>query len=56
MKTIAKAVLGGLISLGGALGTAAADGHISLSEGIIAATAGLVAFGAVYGVTNKPAA
>lgn len=43
---VLKSVLAALIALGGSLGTAATDGKITLAEGIIAATAALVALAA----------
>jgi hypothetical protein len=49
----AKAAVAGGVALCGALGTALADGHVTLVEGcgIVAAT--LVAVGAVWRVPNK---
>ena len=48
----AKAIVGALVAALGALTAGLADGTLSLVEGLTA-TAGLAAFGAVYGVRNS---
>lgn len=54
MKTYAKAITGGVITLLGSLAVAAVDNAISLGEGMAALAAGAAAFGAVYGIRNTP--
>lgn len=52
MPANAKAITGAVISLLGSLAVAATDNAITLGEGIAAAFAAAVAFGAVYGIRN----
>ena len=56
MNNILKAIYGGVAAGLGALGTALIDGHVTSLEGVSIASAVLLAFGAVYGVTNIPKA
>lgn len=53
--TAAKAFLASLIAGVGVVSAGMTDGHLTAAEGVAAALAGLIALGAVYGVTNKPA-
>ena len=49
----AKAIVGALVAVLGALTAGLADGTLTLVEGLTAASAGLAAFGTVYGVRNS---
>lgn len=51
----AKAITGSLVAFLGAVQTALADGHITGTEWVVAATAAVVAAGAVWAVPNAPA-
>jgi len=51
----AKAVVGALIALGGAVVTAQTDGAITATEWVLAAITGLTALGAVWATTNSDA-
>ena len=53
LAELAKAVFATLVAFSGALGTAAADGHIHLSGWLLSAATGLAAGGTVFGVGNK---
>jgi hypothetical protein len=55
MKTILKAITGGVVAGAGALTTAATDSTISTSEWITVAAAFIVGFGGVWLVPNKAA-
>jgi hypothetical protein len=52
MKTYAKAIVGGLVAGLTALGTAALDNGVTLSEWCGVAVAALGTFGGVFGVSN----
>ena len=54
MNAYLKAIYGGVAARLTALGTALTDGSITALEWVGIATAAVVAFGAVYGVTNTP--
>lgn len=53
MSAYRKAIVGGLIAVGGSIVTALGDNVISAQEIATAILAGLVALGAVWGVSNK---
>ena len=50
-----KAVVAGVVALGGTLTAALTDGGITTSEWITAVVTTVVAVGATYGITNPPA-
>lgn len=54
LSTARKAVLAFVVTLTGTLGVAVTDNAITLGEAGVAVAAAFAAFGAVYGVTNKP--
>jgi hypothetical protein len=49
-----KATIGGIIAALGTADLAAADGHISMADGIRIALSGVTAMGVVLGVSNGP--
>lgn len=55
MDRYAKAVVALLTAALGALLTALADGHVTATEWVIAALAGLAGLGAVWATPNAPA-
>jgi len=55
MNKIAKAIIGGATAASTALVTALADGHITATEYVIAATGTLIATAAVWATPNAPA-
>lgn len=56
MNGYLKAVYGAVAAGLGVLGTSLTDGHVTALEWVGVATAALLNFGAVYGVTNTPPA
>lgn len=48
-----KAIIAGVVTAAGSLGAAAADGHVTLAEALIAVGATAAAVGTVYGVSNS---
>jgi hypothetical protein len=54
LSTARKAVLAFVVTLSGSLGVAFADNACTYGEAAIAVAAAFAAYGAVYGVTNKP--
>lgn len=53
--TARKALVGGLATIAGAVGTAMADGDLTVPELIVSIGAGLVVGSAVWRVPNAPA-
>jgi hypothetical protein len=54
--TALKAIVAALIAFVGGLAGGATDGHLTLAEWLVAASAGLVALGGVFQVKNAPKA
>jgi hypothetical protein len=51
----AKAIVGAVMAFLGALGTGLADGHVTATEWVVAASAAVASLALVWGVPNSPA-
>lgn len=52
-KTYVKAIYGGAVAFLGAFGTALGDNDVTGQEWVVIATATILAFGGVFGFSNK---